>query len=125
MPPTRAPAPFSPTHYTSYCIKLSWFHSLNSFQIFGQKLSLSNNSKLKMTVSLQIISISDYERTKIYQTETRESISCHCAAAEREASILDIQRPRCQSLMASVVNEESYNAAQLCARSHCPSSPGE
>ena len=74
MPPTHAPAPFSPTHYTSYCINLSWFHSINSFQIFGQKLSFSNNSKLKMTAPIQILSISEYERAIIYRTYPRESV---------------------------------------------------
>ena len=117
MPATHAAAPFAPTHYTSFCINLSWFHSLSSFQIFGQKLSLSNHSKIKMTAPLQIIFISDYERTIIYQTYRRESIAI-VQQRERESSMLSIQRPRRQSTMARVVNEESYNAAQLCARSH-------
>ena len=81
MPATHAAAPFSPTHYTSFCINLSWFHSLNSFQNFGQKLILSNQFKIKMTAPLQIIFISDYERTIIYQIGENQLPLC---SRERE-----------------------------------------
>ena len=68
-----------------------------------------------MTAPLQIISISHYERTITYQTYTRESVAIVQQQRERLASspFNDLQ-----STMARVVNEESYNAAQLCARSH-------
>ena len=67
-------------------MSLIWFHSLNSFQIFGQKLSLSNISKLKMTASVQNLSISYYERRKVYQTYRRESVVIVQQQRERLAS---------------------------------------
>ena len=86
MPAKYAAESFSPTHYTSFCKKLSFFHSLNSFQIFGQKLFLSNNFNFKMTAPLQIISISTHERTNFYQTYLRESVAIVQQQRERLAS---------------------------------------
>ena len=73
-------------HITLALYKSEFVSFSQYFQIFGQKLSLSNNSKLKMTAPLQIISISNYQRTIIYQTYTRESVVIEQQQRERLAS---------------------------------------